>query len=148
MFTTKLLPLTAALSLLSLLACGPQETDEPVNDTSQTVKVSYLGTSTDVSLGKPATVDLGGSPHVRHSDVIKLALPDKDLSTVGAGFRSADGFDPSSKAACQAVLPVSGDTLSKGYLDPETRLLKWDDSLQFPTCLSVRDTAEILLTDK
>ena len=45
-------------------------------------------------------------------------------------------------------MPVAGDKLTKGYLDPATLVLTWDASLSFPNCLKIKGLAQVLLADK
>jgi hypothetical protein len=99
-----------------------------------------------VELDRVATVTVSGAQVAKLTDLIALAVPQKPLSGLqGTDFVSADGFTPKSKSNCNALLPVSPETLAKGYLDPATRNLVWDSTLGFPGCMTVRDTAEVYL---
>lgn len=129
-------PDRGALDARADLASGPQ------------VKVTYNGADTwvDVSKVPKTTTDAGGS-FVLLSEVVLKALPGKDLSTVSANFRASDGYDPSTKSNCNGFLPVPGDKLTKGTLDPTTLILTWDASLQYPGCLKITGLAQVLLAD-
>ncbi len=116
--------------------------------TGRSVKFDYAGTVVTVELGRVTPVTVAGAQVAKLSDLIALAVPQKPLSGLqGTDFVSADGFTPKSKSNCNALLPVSPETLAKGYLDPATRTLVWDPELGFPGCMTVRDTAEVYLAD-
>lgn len=108
-----------------------------------TVSVVYQGETRTADLSKPARTTLGGLSFVALSTVVTQAFPDLDLAAVAADFEGADGFKPGSKGNCAALIPVPGPVLSQGYISPETRNLAWDDSLQYPGCLRVTNTAVI-----
>lgn len=101
-----------------------------------------------VVLGSLATVDVQGSQLVRLSDVAGAAFDGLELSIVTADFAASDGFRPGDSPNCTGLLPVSGETLARGYIDPATRNLAWDADLGFPGCLKVLDMADLILADK
>jgi hypothetical protein len=113
------------------------------------VKITYKSADTivDISLVTKQTPDAGAA-YVLLSDVVLKALPGKDLSTLTAQLKGADGYDPSTKTNCNGFLPVAGEKLSKGYLAVSTLVLTWDASLSFPGCLKVTGLAQVLLADK
>ncbi len=122
----------------ALTADGSAETS-----TGLTVNVLYHGETRAADLSKPATTEVNGLTFVRLSDVVRQAYPTLDLAKVAADFLGGDGFKPGSKANCATLIPVPGTRLAKGYISPETRNLAWDESLQYPGCMRVHDTAEI-----
>lgn len=113
-----------------------------------TVNVVYQGETRAADLSKSASVQIGGMAFVVLSDVVTAAFPDIDLTRVAADFQAGDGFRPGSKANCAALIPVPGTLLAQGYISPETRNLAWGDSLQYPGCMRVSDTAQIDLADQ
>lgn len=152
-------PLAAlGLALLLVSACGTEQTiDNP--DAGATpdggavgllVKVTYNGASTDVDLSTLPTVDVTGVTYVRLSDVVSAAVTTATIDQLTAtNFLASDGFSPSSRPACAALLPIDGNTLlTLGYIDPLTRNLHWDDTLGYPGCLSVTDLTELVVADK
>jgi hypothetical protein len=149
--------LVSVLLGLSLAACDqetePAQQDSGVPDDGGnvpglTITVSYQGSDTDVDTSTlTATTSPGGTPAVLLSDVVLAALPGQDLATVNAGFVASDGFDPSTKANCAALLPLPGDMLDEGYFDLETGNLSWPDALQYPGCSYVKGLAKVYLTD-
>lgn len=114
----------------------------------KTVKVTYAGKSPVVSLTKPTSVTFEGTLHARLSDLVALALPGKDQSKLQADFESSDGFRSSKKSTCNGLVPVAGSLFVQGYVDINTRKLRWDTALKHPGCLYVKDLAIIILTDK
>ena len=117
-----------------------------IADAGLKLKITYASTDYMVDISTVA-VETSGLALV--SNAVLKALPGKDLSTVNAtNFLGSDGFDPSTKPSCQAVLPVDGASLDKGFLDPATLNLTWDASLSMPGCLGVHGLGQILLADK
>lgn len=137
----------AILAVVLVTACGPQTSTD--GETSpQTIKVTYNGASTDVALDQPTAVTMDGASYARLSEVVMLAVTNRPIEQLAANFLASDGFDPASRDNCATLLPIGGDLLRQGYIDPVTRNVKWDESLQYPGCLSLRDTAEIKVSDK
>ncbi|MGC4115654.1 MAG: hypothetical protein QM765_13825 [Myxococcales bacterium] len=144
-------------AFLAINACGgDQQVVMPDTGTlspdggasGKSVKVTYNGNSSTVALGQLTTVSLNGVPYAKLADVLAAAIPGKTLDQLRAtDFIGADGFTPNSKTNCATLLPVAGATLAKGYIDPATRNLKWDESLTYPGCMIVKDTAEIIVAD-
>ncbi|MBP7126626.1 hypothetical protein KBD49_09705 [Myxococcota bacterium] len=149
-------------ALLSALGCEGASDDradvtgqaDAVQDTQAdvpaglTVLVKHGDDTRTASLAALATVSLEGLPFVRLSEVVGSVFPTLDLSMVTADFMAADGFVPASSPNCTTLIPVDGALLTLGYISPDTRNLAWDDELQYPGCMRVRDTAEIRLADR
>jgi hypothetical protein len=114
----------------------------------ETVQVTYSGRTTTVALSQPTPVTFEGTLHARLSEVVALALPGQAQSALEADFQASDGFRASMKSNCQGVVPVAGTVFTEGYIDINTRKLRWDTSLMYPGCLYVKDLAEILLSEK
>jgi hypothetical protein len=113
-----------------------------------TVLVKHGDDTRTASLAALASVSLEGLPFVRLSEVVGSVFPTLDLSRVTADFMAADGFVPASSPNCTTLIPVDGALLTLGYISPDTRNLAWDDELQYPGCMRVRNTAEIRLADR
>lgn len=144
--------------VLLLAACSGQGATEDVQDAGVVaandggrsgldVVVTYNSASVTVSLATPVPVDLGGTPYVPLTEVLRLAVPQHAAAELAVGFLASDGFDPASRATCAALLPIRDAALTLGYVDPVTRNLKWDDSLQYPGCMNVHDVAQIRVVD-
>lgn len=114
----------------------------------KTVRVVHGDQTKTADLSLEPVVTVKDLPFVRLSDVVGQVFPSLDLSTVTADFTAGDGFQPASSPNCATLIPVDGSLLSRGYISPETRNLAWDDDLQYPGCMRVRDTAEIRLVDR
>lgn len=144
-------------AFLAINACGGDQqvvmpdtgTLVPDGGTSgKSVKVIYNGSSSAVALGQLPTTAINGASYAKLADVVAAAIPGRSLDELKVtDFVSADGFASSSKADCGPLLPVAAATLAKGYLDPATRNLRWDDALAYPGCMCVRDTAEIVVAE-
>lgn len=115
----------------------------------KTVLVLYGGASTPVDVSKPTQVPLDGTTYSRLSDVVLLALPGKALAALKVDdFEGSDGFKSSTKANCVGLIPLAGDKLPKGYVQPTSLNMRWDDDLGFPSCMTVKGLAKIHLSDK
>ena len=101
----------------------------------------------ELSLGALPTTTVAGKDVVRLDRVVLEALPQASVATLKVTFKGSDGFNPASLANCTMLVPVSGSNLLKGGIEKATRNLVWDDSLGFPGCLYVRDTAELIVVE-
>jgi hypothetical protein len=149
--------LTAAL--VAAMACGSDQkieskdagtsnTDDAGVVTGKTIKVTYQGSSIEVALNQLATVDVNGTAKARLSAAILAALPSKTLEQIQVNdLIASDGYTPTAKSNCAGMLPVAGPKTEKGYVDPSTRLITWDESLAFPGCMKITDAAEIVVAD-
>lgn len=104
------------------------------NDTSGTVDVATL-----------ATVDYKGSALVRLTALWDAGKLHADTSTLEFDFYGDDGYHPSEHASC-SWLPTGAD-LQKGYIQPDTRNLVWDDSLGAFGCYKVKGIAKMIGID-
>ena len=116
--------------------------------TAQTVKVTYKGQDKTVDLSQPTPVTFEGIASVKLSDVIALAFPGLTQTDLTADFMSSDGFKPGAKSNCSGLLPVPGANIALGYIGLPDRRLRWELSLGYPSCLYVKDLAEIELADQ
>ena len=113
----------------------------------KTVEVVYGGKSVTVPLLKPTSVTFEGTAHARLDHVVALGLPGKDQAKLKADFESSDGYRPSTKSTCDQLVLKAGTVFKQGYLDVQTRKLRWEQSLKYPGCLFVKDVAKVLVTD-
>lgn len=148
--TTRAPLLASALALLLLAGCGSDQTinpgglPNPGTDSDSgangvTVVVSYQGQSIPVDLGSIGTSPYKGVNLVRLSDVWTGSQIAEDRSALVFEFVGADGFKPSNKG-CE---DLEGSVLDRGYIDPTSRKLTWDESLGFKGCYSVNDVANV-----
>lgn len=142
---------SSSLLLLSLAACGSGDqsidpgtgqnpsTDGGADGNGVVLEVSYEGQSVPLDLGAIATSDYKGVNLVKLSDVWAASRIAADRSELEFRFVGDDGFTPWSKGC--ADLP--GDVLARGYIDPSSRNLTWDETLGFKGCYSVKSTAQM-----
>jgi hypothetical protein len=114
----------------------------------KTLVVTYGGKSYTVELSKLTTVTIDATSYDKLSDVVASSLPSASLSSLLADFEGIDGFKPSSKSNCVSIIPIAATNLALGYVQPQSLLMRWDDSLGYPGCLAVKGLAKIILTDK
>jgi hypothetical protein len=142
--------LVAACSLLIASACGDDQTVEPganqnpatdggADATGVIVQVSYDGSSVPVDLGTLPTTSYKGVNLVKLSDVWAASQIGVDPATLEFEFVSSDGFKPSSKGC----VDLPGTAIDKGYIDPSSRNVSWDEVLGLRGCYSVTDTAQM-----
>jgi hypothetical protein len=112
------------------------------------VTVTYHSVDHEVDLSTLAQATTDAGMHVvLLADIVLQALPGTDLAGIGANFASGDGFNPLGRPSCAELLPVSGSLLSQGYVDPSTRNLLWSEDLGYPSCMYVKDLAQIQVVD-
>ncbi len=142
--------LLAATFALLLTACGDDQTVDPgANQTPASdggadasgvvVQVSFDGQSKTLDLGTLPTTEYKGVNLIKVSDLWTASQFGVDPATLEFEFVSTDGFKPSVKDC--ADLP--GNVIDKGFLDPTSRNLTWDESLGYPGCYSVKEVAEM-----
>jgi hypothetical protein len=114
-------------------------TDGGADGSGVTIQVSYQSQAVPVDLGAIATSTWKGVNLVKLSDVWTSSQIASDRATLEFEFVADDGFKPSNKGC--ADLP--GDALDRGYIDPASRNLIWDESLGFKGCYSVKNAAQM-----
>jgi hypothetical protein len=115
----------------------------------KTVKVTYNGNSTDVSLDQPTAITVAGASVDKLSDVIAIVVTGKTADQLNlTGIVGSDGFNPATKGGCKANFPLDGAKLPQGYVDRASRNVTWDSALAYPGCMGVTDTAELQVADK
>ncbi len=132
-----------AVALLSLGGCGNDQTLDP-GSTPQgkggTIQVAYQMQTVAVDPSKLSTVDYRGINLVKLSVVWAASAINADHNGLAFEFVSGtDGFKPSNKGCPD----LAGTVLDKGYIDPSTRKLTWDESLGFKGCYSVNAVAQM-----
>ena len=114
--------------LISAVACD-QRVSENVDDEPKLVEVGYSGASYEVALGEIETIAVEGVDVVRLSDVVETATLGVDLADLEFDFVASDGFRSGERSTCVDTVPMPGETLDRGYIDPVTRNLSWDAAL-------------------
>ena len=97
---------------------------------------------------KIETIAVEGVDVVRLSDVVETATLGVDLADLEFDFVASDGFRSGERSTCVDTVPMPGETLDRGYIDPVTRNLSWDAALDMPGCVRVRDAAQLLASDR
>lgn len=113
------------------------------------ITVEYNGDIAVVFLG-----DMEGTPDVDLCLVSLLEVVESadeleiDIEEVSFDFEAADGFRPTQMNSDSGCDVVDGDVLSLGWVDRNTGLLVWDDSLGMVGCYYVKQTVKIHVIDK
>ncbi len=136
----------AVLPILWLAACDQRVSDAPEGDV-KTVEVVFEEVTSEVDLGELDTVTIEGEELVRLSDVVEAADLGVELSALEFDFVASDGFRSGDRSTCTETIPMPGETLEQGYIDPVTRNMSWDASLGMPGCVRVRDAAQLIATE-
>ena len=133
-----------AMAMFSLCACGSDQSVDPGTtpgtDAGAKLEVNYLTQSVPVDLSTLSTIDYKGAQLAKLSEVWTASKIQADSTTLEYEFVGEDGFKPSDKNGC-ADLP--GTVLDKGYIDPVTRKLIWDETLGLAGCYSVKGAAKM-----
>lgn len=106
------------------------------------------GGSNIVDLSTFSTVSFEGKDVVKLDLVITAAMPDVTFNTIQLGMKASDGFDPASRANCMSLVPVPGERLAQGGIEPATRNMTWDNSFGYPGCLYMRDATDFFVTNR
>lgn len=129
-----------AIGTLFIAGCGSNGQSVDPGTLTQTVpsKITVVldSSAVTIDLNSLATTQYKGAALVLLSNVWTAAAFSVDRTTLGFGFEADDGFTPASKGC--ADLP--GVDLEKGYIDPASRNLTWDESLGLRGCYSVTGT--------
>jgi hypothetical protein len=135
---------TSALALLALQGCSSDQSVDPGSNTvpeaGSPFQVNYLTQSADLDLSKLNKSDYKGTSLVKLADVWTASSISADRTTLEFEFVAFDGFIPSQKTGC-GDLP--GSVLEKGYVDPVSRKLTWDESLGLAGCYSVKNAVKM-----
>lgn len=107
------------------------------------VNVSFEG---EVRVLELAELEAGPSG-VSLDEIVTAAWPELDQQGIGVDFIAADGFRPAARSNCLDLIPVPSDLFGSGFLDPETRDLNWEESLDYPGCLHPNNVETILLIE-
>lgn len=141
-----------APTLLTFLfaACGSDQevnSGNPTNPASDSgapvvIQVTHQTQSVPVNLKTLPTTSYKGTTVVKLSEVWSGSKLPGDRNTLEFEFVSSDGFKPSDKGCA----PLSGSVLDKGYINPTSRNVMWDESLGYRGCYSVNDAAKMNAT--
>jgi hypothetical protein len=136
----------APAALLAALALGCGD-GGPLNNSTATWTVVAGGTPQTVKLADVMLVTVDGEQWARLSDVALQAASVDSLASLKADFEASDGFKPGNRSNCKGLVPVQADKLEQGYVHPVSRNVRWEDVLNYPSCLSPRDLAKLILTN-
>ncbi|MBN2498743.1 MAG: hypothetical protein JXR96_29400 [Deltaproteobacteria bacterium] len=143
----RMTPVAIALAACGALGCS-QSVDEGSQDGgTRSVEVSYGEQAQAIDLGTLQTVQVGGQDLVALDAIVGAAWPELALAAIEADFAAGDGFRPASKSNCAELIPLAGEQLERGYADPQTANLSWDEELGYPGCLHISGLARIELQD-
>jgi hypothetical protein len=135
---------TGAVALLALQACSSDQSVDPGSTTvpegGASFQVNYQSQSVDLDLSALAKTDYKGAGLVKLADVWTASKIAADRTTLEFEFVASDGFKPSNKANC-GDLP--GTVLDKGYIDPLSRKLIWDETIGLAGCYAVKNTIKM-----
>jgi len=133
-----------AVVLTLNLGCG----DPLIPGDAAQIKVSAGGKSVVVSLEKLGFVTIGNDRTGAPIDVIWAKVSGEDIRLYQVDFVGADGTRPGSDPACAGAVPVDGAKLSRGCIDVQSRDLTWSSDYPIPSCLFMKNVAELVFTPK
>jgi hypothetical protein len=142
---------TALLILAWIAGCDQQvdEGDDKLTEGNQSVAVVYYDSAETVHFDNLETLYMfNDSPVVRLTDVVLGSGLLISLDGLWFDFVGTDGYSPMDNQGCdEAFTPTSAELLEGGYLERGTRTIMWDESLEVPSCVAVKDVETIYAAD-
>ncbi len=125
------------------------EGDDKLTEGDQSVEVVYSSSKEVVHFDNLETQYLFNDQPVVSLEAVVLGSG-LVVSTDGLylGFTGTDGYSPLENANCvNEFVPTGADVLDKGYIERGSRRLLWQESLEVPQCLSVKNVKTIYLAE-
>ena len=137
----------AVLLLVSAWGCDQKvdEGDDKLTEGNQSVDVVYYDSTETVLFDNLETVYMfNDAPVVNLNDVVLGSGLVISTDGLWVNFLGTDGYSPLGNSGCVTeYVPTSADVLDQGYLERGTRRLLWEESLEMPECVSVKDVETI-----
>ncbi|HUT76582.1 MAG TPA: hypothetical protein VM285_02790 [Polyangia bacterium] len=140
----------ALLAMAILGGCDQKvdEGDDKLSEGQQSIEVRYQGMTQIVSFDDLETqYKFNNQPVVALDDVILGSGLVLDCAGLWMDFVGTDAYSPACNDNCEDYAPVAGELAGQGYVERGTRRLLWEESLESPGCLSVKDVETITLAD-
>ena len=141
----------AVLLLVSAWGCDQKvdEGDDKLTEGNQSVDVVYYDSTETVLFDNLETVYMfNDAPVVNLNDVVLGSGLVISTDGLWVNFLGTDGYSPLGNSGCVTeYVPTSADVLDQGYLERGTRRLLWEESLEMPECVSVKDVETIYVAD-
>ncbi len=152
MLSSRALAYVTVAALLTISSGCDQKVDEgddKLTEGKQTVEVAYYDSNETVHFENLETQYLFNDQPVVSLEAVVLGSG-LVLSTDGLwmNFLGADGYSPMANANCvNEYSPTPVGAMDKGYIERGTRRLLWQESLEVPQCVSVKDVEQIYIAD-
>jgi len=141
----------AVLVLVSVWGCDQKvdEGDDKLTEGNQSVDVVYYDSTETVLFDNLETLYMfNDAPVVNLTDVVLGSGLVISADGLWVNFVGTDGYSPLGNPNCVTdYVPTSADFLDQGYLERGTRRLLWEESLEMPQCVSVKDVEIIYVAD-
>jgi hypothetical protein len=135
----------------TLLAACDQKVDEgedKLKEGEQSIQVTYQGMNQTVQFDDLETqYKFNDQPVVSLEDIVLGSGLVLSCQGLWMDFVGSDAYSPVCSDNCAGYAPVSGELAGQGYIERGTRRLLWEESLEYPGCLSVKDVETIALAD-
>lgn len=133
-----------AICSLMFFACS---SDDNETEDGFELTVVYLGTEYTVDVLALETTLFEEIQMVKLTDILNATGVETDWTKLYYDFEAKDGFNPRTQYTCDGTIPITGDAIDKGYVDPVSHRLNWDESLGYSGCASVKDLVKIFVND-
>jgi hypothetical protein len=139
-----------SLALVAFGGCDQEvdEGDDKLSEGQQSIEVTYQGMTQIVQFDDLETqYKFNNQPVVALDDVILGSGLVLECAGLWLDFIGTDAYSPVCNDNCDDYAPVAGELAGQGYIERGTRRLLWEESLENPGCLSVKDVETIALAD-
>jgi hypothetical protein len=142
----------AALALSMLCAACDQKVDkgdDKLTEGNQSVLVSYNGAEETVQFDNLETHYLfNDTPVVSMTDVVLGSGLLISVDGLWLNFVGTDGYSPLGNDNCgDDFTPTPASIIGSAYIERGTRNMLWDEALEAPSCMSVKDVETVYVAD-
>lgn len=112
------------------------------------VTLSYNGRSVTMDLTTLPMTTLDNTPWINLATLLDTAALGVSHDKLLVSVESFDGYRPEQDSDCASDIPLDGATLDRAYISPASRNLRFESSLNLPSCMNVENAATLFLQDK
>jgi hypothetical protein len=154
MMSSRVFAVALPVLILAILSGCDQKVDkgdDKLTEGNQSMEVSYYDSTEMVHFDNLETLYLFNDQPVVSLEALVLGSGlVVSIDSLWINFVGTDGYSPLGSASCVAessYVPTPSNMLDKGYIERGTRRLLWEDSLEAPQCMSVKDVEIVYVAD-
>jgi hypothetical protein len=143
----------ASLLLAAICAACDQKVDkgdDKLTEGNQSVEVVYNGGAPEiVEFDNLTTVyKFNDTPVVSMTDVVLGSGLVLSVDGLWLNFVASDGYSPLGNDNCgDAFTPTPASIIGSAYVERGTRNMLWEEALEAPSCMSVKDVETVYVAD-